>query len=228
MLNDVKQEQFNLFDLTGYVNTARNQLAAETECIRVPATLALSIGTQSYPFSQITTTVSGVASILNVRIASLISGSAQSLLEQRPFEWFYSYYIASGAAGSNNYPVRWSQQGQGSLGTIFLNPTPVASQTVSFDAVGLPIGLALDTDPEAIPYPWTDAVPFYAAYLALMSARRIDEANLMFQQYSMFARRGRQESTGTVLPNNLPGTGGAGLASQKETLVGMPPQKQGR
>jgi len=59
----------------------------------------------------------------------------------------------------------------------------------------------LDTDIEAIPYLWTDAVPYFAAYLALMSAQtnmRMEQAQRYFQLYQTFVQRARQAATPAV------------------------------
>ena len=206
-------------DLTGYINTARTQIAIEAECIRVKGSLALSNATQSYAFSSITFSASGILAPINVRTASLVSGSTQNILDQRPWEWFNNYYYSGGinAAGS---PTVWSQQGQGENGTMFFYPIPNGALTVSMDVVALPIALVDNTTFEAIPYPWTDAVPFYAAYYAFISAQRQTDADKMLERYEMFVKRARQGSTPTVLPDNNPGGPGAQMAALKSPVTG--------
>jgi len=68
--------------------------------------------------------------------------------------------------------------------------------------VCLPITLVSDGTAEAIPYPWTDAVPYFAAYLALLSAQspaRTADADRMMQRYELFMGRARQFSNPDVL-----------------------------
>ena len=84
---------------------------------------------------------------------------------------------------------------------------------------------AIPATPEAIPEPFSDAVPFYAAWLCLMTLQRQADANLMLARYKELARRGRQLSTPTVLPENLPGDMGAKQAASKTTLSGMSEQR---
>jgi hypothetical protein len=57
-----------------------------------------------------------------------------------------------------------------------------------------------DTTAEAIPYLWTDAVPYYAAYFALLTAKQSDPAAEMMKLYQMFVQRARAASTPSVLP----------------------------
>lgn len=211
-------------DLTIYINLARQQMAAETECVRTTATLALVNGTISYPFNTVTVP-SGYQSIISARIISVSISGTPTLMDGRPWEWFFAYYLSNGAVASG-VPARWAQQGQGLNGTIFFNPTPNGSYTASIDAACVPINLVDDTTTEVIPYPWTDAVPYYAAYYALMGAQRVTDADVMFRRYQQYARRGREETTPTVLPGNMPGDMGAEMAAQKITLD--MPQQQGQ
>jgi hypothetical protein len=205
--------------LDSYINTARMQLAADAECVRAPATLTFSVGQQSYPISEIVPTGGGIAGSFAVR-GGYVSGSVVPL-EFRPWEWFAAYWLLSTATGT---PLRLAQQGQGTFGTLFFSPIPNAVTTALFDVACLPIPLVDDTTDEAIPGLWTDAVPFYAAWLAMMQLQRQADAHIMLTRYQELALRGRQESTPTVLPDNMPGGAGARMAAIKTTLTSAPQQ----
>jgi hypothetical protein len=97
--------------------------------------------------------------------------------------------------------------------------------TVALDAVCLPITLVDDHAIEAIPQLWTDAIPFYAAWLGMQSLQRQSDADTMLQRYQSLIRRGRQLATPTELPDNLPGGMGAQVASTHQPL-GAQPQAQ--
>lgn len=198
-----------------YINTARNQLAADAECIRTQGTLALSNGIQGYTFGNITLP-SGVGfnEVITVRSA-LISGKN---LEVRPWEWFEAYYQGNGSSGT---PTLMAQQGQGVFGSLSFSPTPNAAFTVTMDVCVLPIPLVDDSTTEAIPDLWRDAVPFYAAWLAMMQLQRQADAEMMMQRYKMLSMRGRQLATPTELPENLPGGRGATMVAGRTTLSGM-------
>jgi hypothetical protein len=73
--------------------------------------------------------------------------------------------------------------------------------------------LASDATIEAIPYPWTEAVPFYAAWLALMTVQRQADADKMMVRYMELMSRARQETTPTFLPENAAGGMGATRAA---------------
>jgi hypothetical protein len=192
LLKDPKQERFNLADLATYINIARNQVSGEGECIRVLANI--STGPQPYPFSGISVAgTPGAASVLSVRMIS----ANGILLAPREWEWFNLYYIPAPKTG---YPREWCQFGQGALGSIFVNPVPATGFVLSCDCACLPVPLASDATPEAIPYPWTDAVPYYAAYMAYLTAQDAVGAQNMLDLYTTFMARARAMATPTVLP----------------------------
>jgi hypothetical protein len=58
-----------------------------------------------------------------------------------------------------------------------------------------------DTTVEAIPYPWTDAIPYYAAYLAASNAQRAQDASSNFGQYEVFMKRARAMSETPFIPD---------------------------
>jgi hypothetical protein len=144
-------------------------------------------------------------------------------LEIRSWEWFAAYYLGNPASG---VPTVMAQEGQGLSGTFYFSPVPNAVGTASFDVACLPVPLVNDSTPEAIPALWTDAVPFYAAWLAMMQLQRQADAQVMLGRYKELAMRGRQEATPTVLPDNLPGGIGAHAAALKATLTA--PSQAGR
>jgi hypothetical protein len=201
LLKDPKMERFNLFDLRSYVNTARGQVALEGECIRIYSTLTLAIGTQQYPFSAIVFPAGalGVAGVMNVRMATYqIAGGAKRITTR---EWeYFNEFVLNNPVPNPGPPVEWAQYGQGAAGSLFFN-LPDFGYTLNLDTVGYPLPLASDTDPEALPYAWTDAVPYYAAYVGLLTAQQADAAAGMYKLYELFAGRARQFATPSVLPH---------------------------
>jgi hypothetical protein len=202
LLNDMKMERFNLFDLRSYVNTARGQLAGESECIREYTTLALAINTQVYPLSSVTLPT-GASSIIAVRQASVQVGDGAQALYVREFPFFQQYYLNQPVPLPGR-PSIYSQYFYGSTGTLYFSPVPDATYTVNVDSVCLPVDLTDDTTTELIPALWTDAVPYYAAYLAYLTAQDGQNADSMMKQYSDFVSRARRAATPSVLPVTAP------------------------
>jgi len=199
LLNDEASQFFNLADLTVYINNARNDIARQSSCIIISANLALTSSTQFYALSSVTAPT-GCSAPINARSIRI----STAVLEQRGWQWFTNYYLNGSNASSSGSPTLWAQQSQGTLGNIWFWPTPNSSFTAIVDAVWTPIALVTDSTTEAIPYPWTDAVPYFAAYQALMQAQRYQDASQMLSLYNQFMRGMRLGVTPDWLPGNFP------------------------
>lgn len=211
---------YSVSDITNYINIARGQLAGEAHCIRLLGTLAVNIGQSQYNFSSITfapsSALSGVQGILHVRSIRYAVGQGYKWVTPRSFPWFEFYHLNNPVPPSGA-PFVWSQYGQGSsgqgsitgagfsslsTGNLFIAPIPDVGYTLTCDCACYPIALVGDGDTEAIPYLWTDAVPFYAAYYALLSAQtsaRMADGERYFQYYQQFVQRARNAATPDVL-----------------------------
>jgi hypothetical protein len=58
------------------------------------------------------------------------------------------------------------------------------AQPMDVDCSCLPFDLQKDDDPEAIPEPWVDAVPYFAAFLCLMQQQRGQDAAAIYQMFN--------------------------------------------
>lgn len=200
--------------ITNYINTARRQTAADAECVRFWDTVSITSNPIQF-ISLAGPTDQGMLYPISIR--QLILGTAMRPLEARSWDWFWNYRYAVDRGSGR--PTLWAQLGQGTSGTLWLHPSPDATYSIIYDAVMLPIDLVDDSTVDAIPYPWTDAVSFYAAWLALMQLQRPADADEMLSRYKEMALRGRQESTPTALPDNYQGGQGTQIATAKTTLT---------
>ena len=207
-----------------YINLARGQVAIDAECVRGMGSATITAGVEVIPITQVAAqNLAGVSQAIVIRNARL-NGSRVDI---RPWDWFENYYLF----GPPNPPVLYAtvmaHQGQGTLTTLYFYSSNGGN--VLADAVFLPVDLIDDTTPDAIPYPWIDAVAFYAAWYSYMSMQRQADGQIFFQRYNEVMRRGRTTVTSTALPENDPGGLGAMVATTKTTL-GLPqapaPQQQ--
>lgn len=199
--------------LTRFINISRGQLAGESRCIRAIGTINTVIGQRAYNFSSINVGVSastGIDGVLHVRQISWVVGSGQRMLAPTPWEQFYLFNL-NNPVPQSGFPRRWSQYAQGGApqagttegqgGSFYIDPIPDASYPLTCDCTCFPIGLVNDNTVEAIPYLWTDAVPFFAAYYAYLSsqtgARQADAAR-MFELYKEFSTRARNAANPSV------------------------------
>lgn len=190
-------------DLTSYINRARGQIAGEHACIRFRGSLSTVAAQQSYNFSSISLSGgTGLGGILAVRMLTLATSTGNALINNVPWEWFNQYAIVQPTTLTGT-PHVWAQYAQGANGSLLLNPVPTGVSVISVDCVCYPIPLVDDTTAEAIPYEWTDAVPFFAAYFALLSSQsgqRQADADRMMERYQFFANRARAAATPGTLP----------------------------
>jgi hypothetical protein len=190
LLHDTTGQFYQYQDIVYYINVARGQVAVEGECTRALTSLTTVIGQQEYLISSLGSLPSGVQAALVVR-GLYANGKT---LEARPWDWFANLYFGTGAVPA--IPV-WSQLGVGSSAAIYIAPVPTSIVVYQADAVLQPVALVTDADTEIIPYPWTDAIPYYAAYLAYMDAQRTQDAQLLLQMYTLFTNRARKITTPT-------------------------------
>lgn len=200
---------YSTAQLTTWINIARGQLAGEAKCIRAIGSIATVASQRNYNFSGVSvSSIPGVAGIINIRSIQYGIASGQKWVNARGWTWF-NYYHLNNPVPTSGQPVTWSQLGQGVSGTFYLDPIPDTAYPLFCDVIGYPSPLASDSDPEAIPYLWTDAVPYFAAYLAFLSAQapaRQNDAARMFEHYTEFVERARMASTpdvgSTMYPQN--------------------------
>lgn len=198
-------------DLTRWINLARGQLAGEAECIRVNGTISTVAGQRQYAFPGIDIGVpatNGVAGAIHVRSIRYTIGDGSLWIPGRPWEWFELYEL-NDVATTPAAPATWSQYGQGAApgdtgsaatGSFYISPPPDFVYELTCDCVCYPTKLVSDATPEAIPYLFTDCVPFFAAYYALLSAQmgaRYNDAIQMYKMYGEFLSRARKASNAT-------------------------------
>jgi hypothetical protein len=156
-------------------------------------------GQEVYPFANATSLVTNagflfpgiedVVGVLSVACAWGANAAMKPML--RPKIWSeFQAYLRSYNTGMRTYPAVWSQYGTGvgtGGGSIYLWPLPSQPSQMDWDCWCRPVPLvqgAMPATPEAIPYQFTTAVAFYAAYLAYSNAQRAEDAKNMFEQYN--------------------------------------------
>jgi hypothetical protein len=211
LLHDVAAQFYPVSTLTGFINEARQQIALEGECIRGVGSLTLTPLQTLYQNTSVTSPASplGISALATPRSISWATGfgangsNPVAVLEKRAWPWF-QFYILGIQAPVPGRPATWAPFDQGTPalpqggssggpignGSFYINP-PNQAYVVNVEGSWSPINLALDTDPEAIPSPWTDAVPHYAMYLAMVDARAFKEAEEAFQAYETMVGRAR-------------------------------------
>lgn len=188
LLNDTQGQFFSIPRLNKHINRARRRVAAVSGCIRVmPPGTVTKAGKEIYPFSDWTAlvqdTVPGVQSILFCRTLSVAIGTGgwKPTWRRLPFSDFQARFrIYNGTFyGILSEPGWWTQYGAGPAGQLYLAPIPSTQMPMDVDLTCVPAPLLTDNDPEPIVYPWTDAVSYWAATLALLAQQRAQDAQAM-------------------------------------------------
>jgi hypothetical protein len=86
--------------------------------------------------------------------------------------------------GAISEPGWYSQYGEGERGSLYLAPIPSMAMPFEVDLTLIPFPLLTDKDVEPIPYPWTDAVSYWAAVMCLLQQQRREDAQAMAQLFN--------------------------------------------
>lgn len=178
-LNDPSNTFYSTATLTTHINRARRWIAMRSLSVRVLVSPINTVASQeTYALSLATSAVQAVPGVSQpyglVGISSA-QGNYKPALGRSDFPTFQAEArIMDGTF--ENYPWKFAQYGRGSLATLYLFPIPASVYAMDWDCVCEPIELASDTDPEAIPFPWTDIVPFAAAAIAYRTQQRWQDA----------------------------------------------------
>lgn len=154
-----------------------------------------------YPFANMplagASSTTGVGAIFAVKSVSLIYAQQRFSLPVYSFST-YQAYIRQFPYQYSYVPTVASQYGQGTNGSFYMYPFANSNYQFECDCFCLPIDLVDDTTVEAIPYPWTDSVPYYAGYLAFLGIQQFNDAknmltlfDTMLLRQSVAARPGR-------------------------------------
>jgi hypothetical protein len=151
-----------------------------------------------YPFSAVPLgNFEGVSEIFAVKSVSFIFMNYRYSIPVYSFS-VYQAYVRIYPQMYLYVPTVAAQFGQGVNGSLYMYPIPSSIYQMELDCFCLPKDLEQDTDYEAIPKPWCDAIPYFAAHLAFLELQNLNAAKFyldlydnMVHRYSAYARPGR-------------------------------------
>jgi len=174
LLHDVNANFWTNAELTDYINDGRNHLIQDTGCNRVLQTYTTVYNVETIDFSALP---EGDDTI-DVLTINLYWGNSRVPLCYMAWSNFNAQLRFW-----QNYtgrPVGFSMYGPKK---IYIGPKPDEAYLMELDTVVLKPPLT-DADPvETLPTPFTEAVPFYAAYLAKYQEQSYGEAEILKQEY---------------------------------------------
>ncbi len=193
---------------SGYIAAPTVTITGDGTGATATASISSFLGTvvsqEVYAFSTanalLTAANPGIESIIAVQSVAVSWGAMKPTLEWRDWSSFQAY-LRSYNVGTQNYPAVWSQYGRGKSGSIYLWPIPSIIAQMDWDCYCDPITLTSDSDTEALPYPWTDAVQFLAAFYAYNNAQRATDASRMTAEYKRFLRENEAYAQASMVPS---------------------------
>lgn len=149
----------------------------------------LNANQELYPFSAINLSAfPGVGSPYMVRTMSILYSNYRYTVAVPSFSAYQSLI--------RNYPLQFSyipfyaaQFGRGTGGSLFFYPIPNSQYQLELDLCCLPQDLIDDQSVEVLPDPFTDAVPFLAAYYAMNEMQLFNQAKYYKTEFDEWMRR---------------------------------------
>jgi hypothetical protein len=192
LLNDRNGQFFDLPTMHDYINRSRRRIAGVSGCLRaqIDNGILTHNGQEQYRLKDWVSVVQGVmpgaGEILYVRSLSIAIGHGPGAWRPKwrqvasftDFDARFRIWNRT-FVGMISEPGWWCQLGSGMAGIIYLAPIPSLEAPLSVDLQIIPAPLLDDEDPEPLPYPWNDAVAFWAATMCLMQQQRREDAQAM-------------------------------------------------
>lgn len=174
LVHDANKQFWSDTDLNSYINLALQQRDRDTGANRSIQSLTLVAGTDTYTLSSLSN-----PSVFDVVGINLIYGSTRRRLRQvskstldttyRPWTTF------------QGYPVAYARLGHSSF---ILGPAPGSAYTTEWDCLLFSAALSAVTDADVLPYPYTDPVQYYAAYLCKLQEQAQAESDRFLKLYN--------------------------------------------
>jgi hypothetical protein len=174
LLHDVNANFWTNAELTDYINDGRNHLVQDTGCNRILQSHTVTATIETIDFVDLP---EGVNTI-DVLTINLFYGNSRVPLYYMPWTNFNAqlrYY-----QNNTGRPIAFSFYGPKK---VFVGPRPDQDYVMEFDTVVLKAPLTDASPTETLPTPFTEAVPFYAAYLAKYQEQSYGEAEIFKQEY---------------------------------------------
>jgi hypothetical protein len=154
------------------------------------------------PVAGVTATATPIilANILDIlSIMPLWPGNTNArVMRWAPFTLFQAW--ARAYRGNTGYPQAWTNYDEGNL--LFIQPIPDQPYITEIDAIIMPTDLATTaTNDTQLILPFSDAVQWYGAYVAMIKLQNLDQADFFFKKYEMRVRAIRATRQDRRQPN---------------------------
>ena len=184
---DISEGGFGYFQPTGSIVADAGSGASVT--FSVSPINVLVQGQEVYRFEDVdVSTFPGVDSVYMVKSVSVIFANTRYVLPCYAFS-VYQAMIRNYPVGFYNIPAVMSQYGQGEDGSFYVYPPPAQTLQTEWDCFCLPQDLVTNDSIEAIPQPWQDPIPYFAAHLAYGELQNFNASKFYLDLYNDFMTR---------------------------------------
>jgi hypothetical protein len=174
LLHDANANFWTDQELTDDINGARNRLVRDTGVNRILQSSSVLQNQESYSFSALPQG-SLTLDIVNI---NLYWGNSRIPMRYLPWTQFnaelryWQNYVGR--------PIAYSMYGSQ---TFYVGPVPDQDYVIELDSIVQPTDLVNQSDVDTIPLPFTEPVPFYAAYTAKYKEQSYGEAEIFKNEY---------------------------------------------
>lgn len=195
LVHDPNDNFWSEADKIANINRAIRRRDTDTGANRVLiTTFALTVGQDKYTLTNL-----GNANVFDIVGLYLILAGTRMLLDNASYTALSTGWRTF--TTSQGQPIAWAKFNPT---TFYVGPVPGVAYTMEVDACQANgTALALDADVDPLPYPFTEPVPYFAAYLCRMNQREYDEADKQRENY-WDALRTIESSKAGMLPTGYP------------------------
>ena len=140
-----------------------------TAAVRTLTSFTLTAGTDTYTFA----TLSPSTNIFDIVNINLIYNGTRIVLDQMPFTRLNAT-IRIWSPSFRDRVYAWARYGSNQ---VVFGPAPSLAYSVELDTCTFHSDIAAADTDDGVPYPYTESVPYYIAYLAKLNERQYDEAD---------------------------------------------------
>lgn len=145
------------------------------------------IGVERYPYSYANpfarAASAGIKGIVDILSIAANWGGTKPTLDWLPWLEFQAYCRAYNV-GTTSYPFVWSTFNDGENGEAWIFPQASTAMSWDWDTLCIPIDIYSDSDYDAIPDGFKNAVKYYVVAMSMLTSQRFTQAQLYFNLFA--------------------------------------------
>lgn len=194
ILRDSTGRYWSDTDIIAYVNQAMQQRDRDSGQSRLVQTVNLVVNQNLYTYP--------TAATADVYGIVVIFGNTRYRIGERPYSEASSIYQPT--TTYIGLPQVFAKFG---ANKVYIAPKPSQAYVSEWDTLIISSALVNTSDTDPLPYPWTDPIPYLAAFFARLALQQYEEAQQHKQTYDMRMSEIAGGVRGMYIPNPYPTSG---------------------